>query len=174
MNFFELLLLIIPAYISSGVPVVFGGGQAIDFGKKFIDGKRVFGDSKTIRGFLSGVIAGTLAGILLVFVFTGFLSWASQSEKLFLAFLVSFGAMVGDLLGSFIKRRFGLAPGSQYFLLDQLLFVITALVFAIAFKPRILSELNGWDVLMLLILSYFLHLFFNWLAHKLKLKKVPW
>jgi len=82
--------------------------------------------------------------------------------------------MVGDLLGSFVKRRFGLPPGSQYFLLDQLLFLVVALAFAVWYDEALLAELNGWHVLFLLVLTYFLHLFFNWIAHRLHLKKVPW
>ena len=173
MQFFELLLLVAPAFVSNAVPVVFGGGQKLDFGKKFPDGKRIFGDSKTIRGLFSGIVAGTIIGTLIVFAIP-YLSWLSLGQKISLAFLISTGAMAGDLLGSFTKRRFGLAPGSQYFLLDQLLFVITAVAFAIAFEPRLLQGLDGWHVLLLLVITYFLHLFFNWLAHKLRLKKVPW
>ena len=173
MMFVELLLLILPAYFSNGAPVVFGGGAKIDLGKKFFDGKRVLGDSKTIRGFFSGVIAGFLVGSVIVFT-VPYLSWLSVYEKLVLAFLVSFGAMVGDLLGSFVKRRLGLPPGSQYFLLDQLLFLVVALAFAVWYDEALLAELNGWHVLFLLVLTYFLHLFFNWIAHRLHLKKVPW
>ncbi|HLC37976.1 MAG TPA: CDP-2,3-bis-(O-geranylgeranyl)-sn-glycerol synthase [Candidatus Norongarragalinales archaeon] len=173
MDFFELLFLVLPAYASNSIPVVLGGGTKIDLGKNFFDGKRVFGDSKTIRGFISGVAAGTLVGVILA-LGVGFLPWIPQNDKFVVGFLVSLGAMAGDLLGSFVKRRLGLSPGSQYFLLDQLLFIILALVFAIAFAPKILAELNGWDVLALMVLTYFLHLSFNWIAHKLRLKKVPW
>ncbi len=173
MNFFELVLLIFPAFISNGAPVLFGGGAKIDFGKHFWDGKRVFGDSKTIRGFLSGVLCGIAAGAVVASVFD-YLPWLSQGEKLVLVFLVSLGAMLGDLLGSFVKRRLGIPPSHSYFLLDQLLFVVIALLLAIAYAPRIWSEIDGWLILGLLILTYFLHLSFNSLAHKLRLKNVPW
>ncbi len=173
MNFIELLLLVFPAFVSNSVPVIFGGGAKVDFGKKFFDGKRIFGDSKTIRGLVSGVVAGTLAGTVIALLFS-YLPWVSEEDKIFLAFLASAGAMVGDLLGSFVKRRFGLPPGSQYFLLDQLLFLVVALAFVVQTQPVILTLLNGWDVLALMVLTYFLHLFFNLLAHKMQLKKVPW
>lgn len=173
MDFVELLLLVFPAFISNGAPVLFGGGAKVDFGKKFFDGKRVFGDSKTIRGLASGIAVGTLAGVVIVFSLQ-YLPWLSLQEKVVLAFAASAGAMVGDLLGSFVKRRLGLAPGSQYFLLDQLLFLVVALAFVAYAQPTVLSLLNGWDVLWLLVLTYFLHLAFNGLAHRLQLKKVPW
>lgn len=173
MNFVDLLLLVFPAFVSNSAPVLFGGGLKVDFNKNFFDGRRLFGDSKTIRGFLSGVLAGFAVGIVLASAVEYF-AWLSFGQKLAIAFLVSLGAMAGDLLGSFVKRRLGAPPGSQYFLLDQLLFVITALALAILYAPRIFTELDGWHVLGLLMLTYFLHLFFNLLAHRLKLKKVPW
>jgi hypothetical protein len=43
-----------------GVPVVAGGGYPIDFGRKFFDGKPIFGKNKTLRGFFSGLIIGTM------------------------------------------------------------------------------------------------------------------
>ncbi|HLD62972.1 MAG TPA: CDP-2,3-bis-(O-geranylgeranyl)-sn-glycerol synthase [Candidatus Norongarragalinales archaeon] len=173
MDFVELFILVLPAFVSNAVPVVFGGGTAVDFGRNFADGKRVFGDSKTIRGLLSGIVAGTAVGMLLAFA-VPFLPWISLQGKFLLAFLASAGAMAGDLLGSFVKRRLGAPPGSQYFLLDQLLFLIIALGLVIWAEPAFFALLNGWDVLALLVLTYFLHLFFNGVAHKMRLKKVPW
>lgn len=173
MNFFELVLLIFPAFISNGAPVLFGGGAKIDFGKVFWDRKRIFGDSKTIRGFLSGVLCGIAVGAVVLSLFE-YLPWLSHNEKLTLVFLVSLGAMLGDLLGSFIKRRLGIPPTNSYFLLDQLLFVVIALLLAVLYAPRLWSEIDGWLILGLLILTYFLHLSFNLLAHRLRLKNVPW
>ena len=64
--------------------------------------------------------------------------------------------------------------GSQSSLLDQLLFWIIALGLVVWAETALIAVLNGWDVLALLVLTYFLHLFFNWIAHRLHLKKVPW
>ena len=90
MDFFELLFLVLPAYASNSIPVVLGGGTKIDLGKNFFDGKRVFGDSKTIRGFISGVAAGTLVGVILA-LGVGFLPWIPQNDKFVVGFLVSLG-----------------------------------------------------------------------------------
>ncbi len=173
MNFSDLLLLVFPAFVSNSVPVLFGGGAKVDLGSNFFDGKRVFGDSKTIRGFMSGVLAGFAAGAVIALA-VPYSPWLSYGQKLTVAFLVSLGAMCGDLFGSFVKRRLGVPPGSQYFLLDQLPFVVAALALAVIYAPRILAELDGWHVIGLLVLTYFLHLAFNLIAHRLKLKKVPW
>ena len=49
----ELLILLIPAYIANSSPVLFGGGTPMDMGKNFLDNERIFGEGKTIRGFLA-------------------------------------------------------------------------------------------------------------------------
>ncbi len=74
----------------------------------FIDGKRLFGNHKTVRGLICGVIAGSIIGLLL-----GFPLWVG-----FISGLLS---MVGDIFGSFTKRRFSLSPGKVVPVFDQLL-----------------------------------------------------
>ncbi|MEM2192310.1 MAG: CDP-archaeol synthase [Candidatus Hadarchaeales archaeon] len=55
---------ILPAYVANATPVVLGGGRPIDGGRKFIDGRPIFGPGKTIRGFIAGLIAGSLVGLV--------------------------------------------------------------------------------------------------------------
>ncbi|MDK2383642.1 MAG: CDP-archaeol synthase, partial [Candidatus Korarchaeota archaeon] len=55
---------ILPAYMANMSPVIFGGGRPLDMGKKFLDGRRILGDHKTIKGFASGILIGTLVGCL--------------------------------------------------------------------------------------------------------------
>ena len=43
---FEALKFIFPAYCTNAVPVLAGGGQPMDFGKNFLDGKRILGKNK--------------------------------------------------------------------------------------------------------------------------------
>jgi CDP-diglyceride synthetase len=99
--------------IANGAPILLNDALGkkyacpVDFGYLFIDGKRLFGDSKTWRGLVSGAIgAGLLALLIDLPLNTG----------------VIFGAlvMVGDLLASFSKRRLGLATSSQALGLDTL------------------------------------------------------
>ena len=60
----EALKFIFPAYCANGTPVLAGGGTKMDFGRNFIDGKRIFGNNKTFRGFFFGWAVGFLVGIL--------------------------------------------------------------------------------------------------------------
>jgi len=83
--------------------------------------------------------------------------------------LLGFGAVLGDMIGSFIKRRMGKNRGTNLFLLDSLDFVIISLLFLNFF-----FELTTWNVIILLISTPILHRVFNIAGYKLKFKKEPW
>lgn len=83
--------------------------------------------------------------------------------------MLSFGALFGDLIGSFVKRRFGVKRGSDLLMLDSLSFVVFALLFA--------SLVKGFDlttIVVLIIATPLIHRATNSIAHYLKLKEVPW
>ena len=167
MDFLSVLVFILPCYVANAVPVLLGGGAPLDFGAKWSDGRRVLGDTKTARGFVSGVAAGTLAGGLLVFAYPLEMGATAQ---LFSAFALALGALVGDAVGSFIKRRMDVGEGKP-FLLDQIGFVIVGLVFAYPFASYFYS---AEIVVFIVVLSYLLHIVTNGLANRLGLKAVPW
>ena len=162
----NLIIFILPAYAANGAPVLFGGGKPLDLGKNFFDGRRVFGDHKTIRGFISGILAGTIIGVL-IYLFTP----SSSIGVIYQAFLLSLGAHCGDLFGSFIKRRINLKPGQSAPILDQLGFLYFALLFVI-FLCNISIDLV--DVAILTILTLLLHPLTNLGAYMLKLKREPY
>ncbi len=144
---------ILPAYVANMAPVVFGGGKPIDMGKTFVDGKRIFGDHKTIRGFISGVLAGTLVGII-------------QGRPL-CGFLLSLGTMIGDMMGSFFKRRMDIKPGESAPVLDQEGFVMVALALCMPFEPLTLME-----IVIIVLITPPLHLMANLIAYLIGLKGV--
>ena len=79
----------------------------IDCNRTFFDGKPLLGNHKTIRGVIGSIAAGTL--------FCGFLRL-----PIIVGFFIAFLSMSGDLLTSFLKRRFGLASGAAVPVVDQL------------------------------------------------------
>ncbi|PIT85798.1 hypothetical protein COU36_01215 [Candidatus Micrarchaeota archaeon CG10_big_fil_rev_8_21_14_0_10_59_7] len=175
MDLLALLLLVFPAYVANSVPVVFGGGPRIDGGRNFIDGRRLFGNGKTLQGFLSGVAFGIAAGVVAVLLLNGkYLPEASFATKMWLICAMAFGAMAGDLLGSFIKRRLGIGDGEASFVIDQMPFIIVALFLALLAYPPLLGALGPDGLAFILVLTVLLHYLFNLLAHRLRLKKVPW
>ncbi|MEM3565891.1 MAG: CDP-2,3-bis-(O-geranylgeranyl)-sn-glycerol synthase [Candidatus Bathyarchaeia archaeon] len=161
--FAEAIKFIFPAYCANAIPVLAGGGLPIDLGRKFFDGKPIFGKNKTFRGFISGLIIGTAVGFAEAAVFQEYNSIG------YFGFLLSLGALLGDLAGAFIKRRLGIPPGGLLPIVDQVDFVVGALIFA--FPLRVLSlEL----MLAVLIITPPLHMATNFAAYKLGLKSSPW
>ena len=157
----EALKFIFPAYCANGTPVLAGGGVKMDFGKNFIDGKRIFGNNKTFRGFFFGWVIGMLVGSIEYVVFPGF-------PVLFIV-LTPLGALLGGLTGAFLKRRFGITPGGLLPIVDQIDFVVGALVFAL---PLMIVY---WQLAVtVLLITPPIHLFTNFLAFKMKLKRHPW
>lgn len=160
-DIYYLAYLIVPSYIANAVPVLFGGGRSLDFGKYFIDGERIFGGNKTVRGFISGLAFGIIASILVELIL--------MRELIFLGILVSLGSMLGDLFGSFIKRRLKIRPGSPLPLVDQLDFVIGALILTYP-----IYRFNFSIAVFMLLMTPPIHITSNAMAYLLKLKKHFW
>jgi CDP-2,3-bis-(O-geranylgeranyl)-sn-glycerol synthase len=147
------LIYILPAYFANSSPVIFGGGTPIDFNKKLF-GKKIFGNHKTWRGFFSGLIIGTIiAGIESIFLGKSFL---------LVGFFLALGALIGDLFGSFVKRQMDIKEGTDVEVLDQLPFIVFALIFG-----KVASDLFGFwflspfQIIFILVFSYFIHKFVN-------------
>lgn len=158
----EAVKFIFPAYCANAIPVIAGGGYPLDLGKKFFDGKPVFGKNKTFQGFFSGLAVGTLVGFLE--------SLAFPKYPFFFGFLLSLGALFGDLAGAFLKRRLGLAPGELLPVADQIDFIVGAMVFSLP-----LQILSSWElVIAVLVITPPIHLLTNFVAYKLGLKNNPW
>jgi CDP-2,3-bis-(O-geranylgeranyl)-sn-glycerol synthase len=148
--------------VANATPVVLGGGAPIDGGKLFRDGRPIFGSGKTIRGFVAGLIAGSFVGVLQVVV-------AGQAcTYVLLGLLLALGALTGDLFGSFIKRRLNIPRGGAAPVLDQLGFVVFALLFASPMLP-------SWEtILIILIITPPIHLATNFAGYKLGFKSRPY
>ncbi len=169
-----LFLFIIPAYIANSSPVILGGLYPIDSGKLFFDKKRIFGDGKTWFGLIGGFFCGVLSSILLYELLSSssFDLFASKPHYyLAVGILLSAGTLMGDLFGSFLKRRFGARWGESTFL-DQLTFLAGALLFCYPLGFTIIYQ--PLNVLFLVIFTYFIHRFANTFAHYIGIKKVPW
>ena len=158
---------IFPAYCANAAPVIFGGGLPMDFEKKFFDDKPLFGSHKTIRGFLAGVIIGTLVGIVQTLIFNTFL----QQYNLYfqysfeLGIVISIGALTGDLIESFVKRRLNRSPGSSLPIGDQIDFILGAFLFSVPVAPPSLLI-----AIIILLITIPIHLLTNLIAKLLKMK----
>ncbi|MDD1720275.1 MAG: CDP-2,3-bis-(O-geranylgeranyl)-sn-glycerol synthase [Methanoregulaceae archaeon] len=165
----------LPAYIPNPAAALFGGGTPIDMGRSCRDGYRVFGDGKTWRGLILGVLAGILTGLVMIWAreFYG-LSFLPSLTPL-VVFLLSLGALLGDLVKSYFKRRLGKSPGDKWPVADQYDLVAGAFLMVALFDPAwIMGALNAWILLTILIVTPVLHRFVNYIGFWVGVKKVPW
>jgi len=152
----ETIYMYLPAYIANATPVVLGGGGSLDGGRNWVDGKPLFGDHKTIRGTLSGLAAGFIIGLL--------------QRSLVRGALLSVGAIGGDLIVSFFKRRFDLKPGALLPIADQMGFIVFAVILVSLAEPA-----PTWDrAIGILAATLPIHYLTNVFAWILKLKSTPW
>jgi len=148
----------------------------MDMGKKLPDGKPVFGSHKTFRGFIAGLLAGVLTSVVQTILLQ---SYPSSDFTLSLPFqfnvligsIIALGALVGDLVHSFIKRRIGLAEGSPLPVADQLDFVVGAILFSL---PVSVYPLPLLTVIFIIVITPPVHLLTNFVAYLLGVKKTPW
>ncbi len=176
------LWLALPALAANPSAVIFGGGIPIDLGRKFFDGKRVLGDGKTWRGLVGGGAAGALVGVIQypLSLWMGVPYFPPFSVDPLSAVLIvtvlGYGALAGDAFGSFIKRRLGIGRGGKAFLLDQLTFLIVALLLVLLAFPGFFFEYfwNAPAVVTLFVLTPILHRIVNIIGYRMGKKDVPW
>ncbi|MFA5128657.1 MAG: CDP-2,3-bis-(O-geranylgeranyl)-sn-glycerol synthase [Patescibacteria group bacterium] len=175
------LYFMLPAYIANMAPVFAKKLGVLKFFSKPIDGGRtfrgkpIFGTHKTWRGFVVGVVAAIAIVWLQYFLYSipifqkiSLLDYLKINPWLF-GFLMGFGALFGDLVKSFFKRRVNFAPGTPWFPFDQIDFVLGVLIFvAPVYFPSSLV------LLIILIVSPILHIATNNIGFFLRIKDTRW
>ncbi|OLD03046.1 hypothetical protein AUG19_06255 [archaeon 13_1_20CM_2_54_9] len=151
------LLFIGPAYVANAAPLVFGGRTPLDGGRKFLDGQPIFGSHKTVRGLVAGIIAGSVLGAV---------ESLFDPRLLLAGFMISLGAVLGDLLGAFVKRRLKIKPGDQLPIVDQLDFVLGGLLVGWSF-----FQMELVSILVVVLVTPPIHLVTNFGAYLLGIKK---
>ena len=181
-----MLWLLLPAYLASAFATLpRGRGPPMDFGRSLKrDGRRILGPSKTWSGFLFGATMAIPFGLLeaaLILAAPPNLQlvprWApTVAAAIPIVALVTFGAMTGDALGSFLKRRLGRPSGGRALVLDQLPFVAVPIALGAAVDPGLfVGTFGSWEALLwLLVFTFGLHAVFNWIGFHAGLKQVPW
>jgi len=155
----HLLFLII---VANGVPVLahaifkHAGNRPLDAGMILADGQPLFGPSKTVRG----VILSLLVTAVTAFVFA--LPWHIGA-------IIGAGAMLGDLVSSFTKRRLRMASSSQAFGLDQ---IPESLLPLLLVKPWI--DIAYIDIALLVVAFVVLGLVLSRVLYRLRLRERPY
>lgn len=164
MEVLNAFLYFLPAYMANMAPCYMAHfsffkalAYPLDMGWEWMDGRRMLGDGKTLAGIVYGAIIGAAVSL-------------GQGETWLLGFVMAIGALMGDLVGSFLKRRIDVGRGERTLLLDQLDFVVGAMV---------VLYLVGWapplrTMVILLLITPPLHLLMNYVGYAFKYKEVPW
>lgn len=176
MNVLILIWFLLPGALANMAPVLVKKINflyyPIDFGKKFSDNERVLGSHKTFRGLFFAIIF-SIFGVFIqkllynieIFKAISIFDY-SNVNILALGFLIGFGVMFGDAIGSFLKRRFKIRPGDMFFPIDQMDSAIFMVLFLLPFY-----ELGFWFSIISVIVWLAGHMIINYLGWLLKIKR---
>ena len=170
----QALYFFLPAYVANMAPVF---AHALKLPLGYPVSIQYFGDHKTVRGIIAGVGTALLVVYVQKIMFLEGYSFVQEISLLeygtisVLLYGLAFGlgALMGDLVKSFFKRRLQREPGSPWIPFDQLDFVLGALIFLYP-----LYQLELKYVVVLLIATPALHFSANVLGYLLNLKRVWW
>lgn len=169
--------LMLPAYLPNNFAALFGGGTPLDFGQRFNDGRRIMGDGKTYRGTAAGTLCGFLVGLALNAGAStlGLPTFGAGLEQFFVLGGLSLGAMLGDIVASFFKRRLGMKRGAQFFVIDQLDFVFGAWILTAILAPSwFWNNFTPTIIVIVLIITPVLHRVTNIIGYRIGAKREPW
>jgi CDP-2,3-bis-(O-geranylgeranyl)-sn-glycerol synthase len=175
----KVLYFFLPVAFANMAPVLFQHiapflAKPIDGGRS-LGGKRVFGDHKTWRGLIFATLAGGCVFLLQVQLVDwvpttiGWSPFDLTQLPLWFGFVFGFGAIAGDAIESFAKRRFAVAPGQPWFPFDQIDFLLGSTIAAsvfVSFSFAIIIWVFGAGILA--------HMLVNRIGYWLKLEDSKW
>lgn len=170
-DFGKLVWFFFPAGVANMAPVLvkrYWSGLAVPIHSGW------FGDHKTWRGIMSATIfGGVMFGLQKTLaMYTGTNEWSYYDYELFpylFGFCFGLGAITGDLVKSFFKRRFRIKPGAAWFPFDQIDFVLGATLVLLLFVP---VQATAWFMIIGGAIGF--HFVVNQIGFRLKLKDHPW
>lgn len=179
---FEALFYALPIFVANScatltlsIPLIKDRRTPIDFGQSW-RGKRILGDGKSFQGLFFGTFMSAVVGVFQYGIFKNwtfehvkYLNESSLVRVVILALFLGFGALFGDIVKSFFKRRIGITRGNPWVPFDQLDFLIGGVIFgSLVYFP-------GWEVILTLaIITPLGHFLSNICAYYLGLKDVWW
>lgn len=160
----EALYFALPMYLANMSPVLFRKLNLLNIPIN----KKIFGSHKTYQGFIFGILVAVLITYI-QYKLNLSVNLFDYTNFLLIGFLFGFGALFGDLVKSFFKRRIGIKPGKPWIPFDQIDFLIGGLLFiSIIYIPPINI------ILFLLIITPIGHILINHIGYYLKLREVKY
>lgn len=173
----ESIYFMIPAFIANMMPVVMRNkfkflAKPIDRGIECC-GKPILGNNKTWRGLIFGVIGSVIASytmfLLQNYNYFNQISIINYSNWFLIGILMGSGALIGDMIKSFFKRRIGIKSGQPWYLVDQIDFPLGAILFvSIVYFPGLKFSF------LAIVITITLTIVTNHLAYWLGIRKVKW
>jgi CDP-2,3-bis-(O-geranylgeranyl)-sn-glycerol synthase len=160
------LYFFLPAFLANMAPVLL---KWLPFNQPIHE--KMFGSHKTWRGLIVAPIIGILIFQLQIYLFQfeffNRISLINYPDfTILLGFLLGFGAILGDLVKSYYKRKNKIKPGNPWIPYDQIDFVIGGVLLSFFVYVPTVSV-----VVILLILSPLLHILTNVIGYLLKINK---
>lgn len=161
----ELVYLMLPAYFANMAPpfVKFWPGWNRPIAPASL------GTHKTVVGFASGVLLGLVVAYGQSVTDLGVRRWWVSDAWLAVGVAQGFGAMMGDAVKSYFKRRIGIAPGAPWVPADQLDFVVGALI-----PLALIVPLGAGDVALILGFTFFADIVVNHMSFYLGIRDSRW
>lgn len=169
MIFLQIIWFFLPAYVANMAASIF----KIKFLAKPVS-EKLLGSHKTWSGFIVGtflaIITSVIQNILFSLDFFKNISLLDYSKNYFLiGFLLGFGALFGDALKSFFKRRVGIAPGEKWIPFDQIDYTFGALLLSLfIWQPSLIFIFSS------LAFNLAMHILFNHLGFWLGIREKAW
>ncbi len=156
---------VIPLYAMK-IPYFKNFNYPLDFNKT-IKGKVIFGKNKTWRGAILAVIVGIVITSLQHFIYPHSNWIRSRSgpvdyktiNYILLGALLGGGAILGDAVESFAKRRLVIRPGSIWFPYDQIDYIVGGCVLSL-FVVRFIV----FRYLLILMVWFLIHFISSYLS----------
>jgi CDP-2,3-bis-(O-geranylgeranyl)-sn-glycerol synthase len=191
-----IFFILVPSFAANGMMVIAGKIKGIkrypiDGGRKFKDGTRILGEGKTWNGFIGGWLSGFLISAVICWWFFQMIASATNYDILayvtkdyidtFIAAGVNFntyllsqlfialGSPIGDMIGSFFKRRRKKNRGDVFLFWDQNDFAIISGIIALIWFP-----LHWYFWIFLLLITPIMTALANLIGYYIGKKDVPW
>ncbi len=160
--------------------------KPMDMGKNFRDGKRIFGDNKTWKGFIGYLIFDTISTVI-----WGIVCHSSGIDhlnyfyinhentflfNLMVGFLLGLGYALFELPNSFLKRRLDITPGKTISGAWRIFFVFldqADSIFGCALVVWLFYDLGIGLYLLYVLVGALTHIIMNVLLYLCRLRKNP-
>jgi CDP-2,3-bis-(O-geranylgeranyl)-sn-glycerol synthase len=147
----------------------------LDFGAAF-RGKRIFGSHKTWRGLIAGIIVATLTLWLQQYAVESYGWFAERAGAIdylslptvWLGLVFAIGALGGDAIKSFFKRRRNKAPGQAWLPYDLVDHIVGA---AVLTMPFVLFD--WWVYPVVFVIWLLINLFVSYSGYLIQIKERP-